>query len=112
MAKLTNEAICAQLLSDKGLEMNPDNPNLVKVAQSLGILTEPTHAVRLVHNVAKQGEVDKPTDKSKSYLAITGGARGREAWFPVKDGKTPIEHVTEIMEACAEYLDEENTAGE
>lgn len=103
VAKIDNAAIC-EALAAKGLDLAEDNPNLIKVARSLGILTEPLHAVSVVHNVPKVGQVPEATDKSKSYLAVSGGARGRDAWFPVTSDRTPRQHAESLRDACEDFL--------
>jgi len=102
MSKLTNVEMCA-LLTAKGLTIGEDNPNLVTICRSLGVLPEILHEATVVHNVPKQGMVDVPTDKSKSYLAVSGGARGRDAWFPIPKGAKV--HIASMAAALAELAD-------
>ena len=101
--KLTNVAV-VELIAAKGLDIEADNPNLMTVARSLGVLPEILHEAKIVHNVPKVGLVPEPTDTSKAYLAISGGARGRDAWFPVPKGAKA--HLASLAEAVAELASE------
>jgi hypothetical protein len=100
--KIDKSALVSDLAA-KGLTVAEDNPNLVKIARSLGLIVDPLHSVQVVHNVPKVGQVAEPTDKSKAYLAISGGARGRDAWFPIPNG--PRAHVESMALALAEFAE-------
>ena len=105
MAKFDKASVVAQLAA-KGLDMTEENPNLEKVAQSMGILTAPQHEARVISYSSKdKGEVPMGTKGSKNYLAISGGARGREAWFPVVND-SGIDTLTSVREACDLALQE------
>lgn len=104
---MTNQEIVVAL-AGKGLDMAEDNPNLRTVATTLGVLVAPLHEASIVHNEGGkngQGQVTAPTDKSKSYLAITGGARGRDAWLPIPKGaKAHVASMAQALTDLAETL--------
>jgi len=98
-----------ELLEAKGLQITADNPNLMTIAKSLGVLPECLHGAKVVHNVPKVGLVDTATDKSKPYLAVGGGARGRDAWFPIPKGakKHIASMISELTELAESLPDDE-----
>lgn len=60
-------------LAAKGIAVEATNPNLAAIAASMGV----TATVRRVERTTNQ-------KGDKQYLAVGGGARGRDCWFPVE----------------------------
>jgi hypothetical protein len=101
MAKLTNVEISA-LLQAKGLTVPADNPNLMTIAQSLGVLPKIHHEAKFIAWDSKgKSEVPVGTKDAKVYLAVSGGARGRDCWFPVNDRKL-ADVASELITALSE----------
>ena len=105
MAKMSSIEI-VRALAVKGIEVSGDNPNLETIARGLGIITSPAHTAKLLAYSSKaKSEVPLGTDGANVYVSVSGGARGRDAWFPVKDAKNPGATLRSIAEACIEVAD-------
>lgn len=115
MAKLTNEAI-SELLKAKGLTVPADNPNLVTIARSLGVMPTPAFKVRAFYNVAKAkgtkeipaGKYDAPNALANGFLAIKPTDGGQDAWVRVAGPETKLtrKHVESLIEVLQETADE------
>jgi len=107
MAKATRSEI-VELLAGKGLDIGEDNPNLEKIAKALGVLPEVMHEAKAFRYSKDAGQVplSEEVEGTKVYLAVTGGARGRDCWFPVPAKRTVAETAHSIMDALEELLDE------
>jgi hypothetical protein len=82
-------------LAAKGIAVEATNPNLAAIAASMGV----TATVRRVERTENQ-------KGDKQYLAVAGGARGRDAWFPVegKDADALRQEATEIIAGLQHFL--------
>lgn len=108
MSKLTNAEI-VKVLANKGLTLTEDNPNLLDIAKTLGVVAPPQFEVSRVYNVAKaketkelpKGKYDEPNALANGFIAIKP-LKGQAAWIRVAE---PEQFVTRAhVEALAEAL--------
>lgn len=97
MAKYTelpfDASAVAQALNDRGIAVEPQNPNLAAIAGSLGL----TQRVRSV-------EVKKSEKSGKMGLCISGAAMGRDAWFPITDLDAARKEAQELIDGLTHFV--------